>query len=151
MTDLNLGARRAMAWCRSACPPVVLALLAGACASMPSAAQCDDVFDGKPEAFAAGAYRTDSGATDPAVVRNVAPKYTSDAMRAKIQGVVELEAVVLPNGTVGDVRITKSLDSQFGLDGEAVCAVKQWRFEPGTFDGAPVPVLITLILEFRLH
>ncbi len=101
--------------------------------------------------FGGGAYRPGSGVTDPTLVRQEAPKYTSDAMRAKIQGVVELEAVVLPNGTVGDVRITRSLDARYGLDQEAIRAAKAWLFKPGTLKGEPVSVLVTLILEFRLH
>lgn len=96
-------------------------------------------------------YRPGQGVTDPAIVRPEAPKYTRGAMTAGIQGVVELEAVVLPNGTVGDVRVTKSLDTEYGLDAEAVRAARQWRFKPGELEGKPVPVLITLVLEFRLH
>ncbi len=106
---------------------------------------------GQGGGFGGGAYRPGSGVTDPTLVRNVAPKYTSEAMRAKIQGVVELEAVVLPNGTVGDVRITKSLDARYGLDQEAIRAAKAWVFKPGTLKGEAVAVLVTLILEFRLH
>lgn len=106
---------------------------------------------GEGGGFGGGAYRMGSGVSDPTLVRQEAPKYTSEAMRAKIQGIVELEAVVLPNGTVGDVRITKSLDARFGLDQEAIRAAKAWLFRPGTLKGEPVPVLVTLILEFRLH
>ena len=59
---------------------------------------------------------------------------------------------MLPNGTVGDVRIMKSLDKQYGLDQEALAAAKKWLFRPGTDkDGKPIPVIVTIILEFRLH
>jgi len=64
---------------------------------------------------------------------------------------VELEAVVLPDGSVGDVQITRSLDRTFGLDNEAIKAVKQWRFAPGTRLGQPVPVLVTIELTFTLR
>jgi periplasmic protein TonB len=102
--------------------------------------------------FGGGAFRPGSGINNPAPIRSVQPKYTSEAMRAKIQGVVELEAVVLPNGTVGDVRILKPLDKQYGLDLEAIAAAKQWIFRPGTDkDGKAIPVIVTIILEFRLH
>ena len=47
------------------------------------------------------------------------PKYTADAMRAKVQGTVEMSAVVLPDGTVTDIQIVRSLDQSFGLDEEA--------------------------------
>ena len=61
-----------------------------------------------------GVYRPGSGVESPRVIREVTPKYTAEAMRAKVQGVVWLDAVVLPDGTVGDVQVTRSLDPVFG-------------------------------------
>ena len=87
----------------------------------------------------------------PRVTRHVEPKYTSEAMRAKITGEVELEVVIEANGTVGDMRVVKSLDRTFGLDEEAKKAAKQWLFRPATFQGKPVPIVVRLVLEFRLH
>ena len=98
-----------------------------------------------------GAYRPGNGVEIPRLLREVKPQYTADAMRAKIQGAVLLECVVLPDGSVGDVRVTRSLDSTFGLDQEAIRAAKQWRFQPGTRFGEPVPVLITIELTFTLR
>jgi protein TonB len=71
-------------------------------------------------------------------------------MRQKIEGAVELEAIVGVDGSVTQVRVTKSLDNTYGLDQAAIDAARQWKFKPGTLEGTPVPVLITLILEFRL-
>jgi TonB family protein len=102
--------------------------------------------------FGAGAYRPRMGATDPVVIRQTHPDYTSEAMTEKIQGEVFLEAIVSPDGTVGDVRITKSLDPKFGLDQKAIEAAKQWRFLPGTnADGKPVSVLMVIQMDFRIH
>jgi periplasmic protein TonB len=98
-----------------------------------------------------GVYRPGSGITSPRVVREVKPQYTADAMRAKVQGVVLLECVVMPDGTVGDVRVSRSLDPIFGLDQEAAKAARQWRFMPGTKQGEPVPVLVTIELTFTLR
>ncbi len=98
-----------------------------------------------------GVYRPGSGIENPRVLRDVKPKYTADAMRAKVQGTVWLEVVVRPDGTVGDVIVTKSLDSVFGLDEEAIRAAKQWRFAPGTRFGEPVAVLVTLEVFFNLR
>ena len=72
-------------------------------------------------------------------------------MRAKIQGTVWLEVVVLPDGSVGGISVTKSLDSVFGLDQQAMNAAKQWRFSPGTRFGEPVSVLVGLELYFNLR
>lgn len=98
-----------------------------------------------------GVYRLGSGITNPVVLREVKPQYTSDAMRAKVQGVVLLECVVRPDGSVGDVKVVRSLDPVFGLDGEAIKAAKQWRFRPGTRLGEAVSVLITIELTFTLR
>lgn len=98
-----------------------------------------------------GVYRPGNGVTNPRVLREVRPNYTSDAMRAKVQGVVMLECVVRPDGTVGDIQVIRSLDSTFGLDAEAVKAAKQWRFAPGMRLGEPVPVLVSIELTFTLR
>ncbi len=97
-----------------------------------------------------GVYRAGNGIVLPRVVTEVRPQYTSEAMSAKIQGVVVLELVVLPNGMPDRIRIVRSLDDRFGLDAAAVAAARGWRFIPGTRDGVPVPVLISLELTFTL-
>jgi TonB family protein len=98
-----------------------------------------------------GVYRPGAGITLPRPVREVKPQYTAEAMRAKIQGEVWLEAVVLPDGTVGRVEVLRSLDSVFGLDQEAVRAARQWRFVPGMRLGEAVPVLVTISMTFTLR
>lgn len=98
-----------------------------------------------------GVYRIGSGVESPRLLKSVRPNYTSEAMRAKVQGVVRLEGVVLPDGTVGDVRVLRSLDPVFGLDEEAVKAAKQFRFAPGTRFGQPVAVLVSFEIEFTLR
>lgn len=102
--------------------------------------------------FLKGVYLPEaSGLKAPVLRHTVHPKYTSDAMRAQIQGVVEVQAVVMPDGSVSRARVITSLDKAFGLDQQAVIAAKQWTFEPGKLDGMPVPVAVTVNLEFRLH
>jgi TonB family protein len=102
--------------------------------------------------FGRGAYRSGEGVRDPVLLRLVPPKYTGQAMRAKMQGTVELEAVVLPNGAVGEIRVVKSLDRFLGLDAEAIIAAREWLFAPGRDrEGRPIPVIVTLIIEFRIH
>ncbi len=55
----------------------------------------------------------------------------------------------LPDGSVGGAHIVRSLDSTFGLDEEAIKAVKQWRFRPGMRIGEAVPVEI--VVEAHVH
>ena len=98
-----------------------------------------------------GVYRPGNGVTLPRVLHEERPQYTSDAMRAKVQGTVLLECVVRPDGSVSDVQIVRSLDPTFGLDQQAVAAAKKWRFAPGTRQGEPVAVQITIELTFTLR
>jgi TonB family protein len=98
-----------------------------------------------------GFYRPGNGVAMPTVLTEVKPSYTADAMRQKIQGVVMVEAVVMPDGGVGQVNVVRSLDPTFGLDQEAVKAVRRWRFRPGTRFGQPVPVLVEIELTFTLR
>ncbi len=98
-----------------------------------------------------GAYRPGNGVETPRLISQIRPQYTADAMRAKVQGVVLLECVVLTTGTVGNCNVKRSLDQNFGLDQEALRAAKQWRFMPGTRFGEPVPVLVSIELSFTLR
>ena len=101
------------------------------------------------EGFGQGAYRPQPGITEPILIRSAEPKYTSEAFRARIHGEVHLEAIVNTNGSVGPVRIVKSLDATFGLDQEAVKAAQQRLYRPGMYSGKPVPFVVRLVLEFR--
>ena len=111
------------------------------------------VGEGSGGGFGGGPYHIGNGVTSPVLIKEVKPNYTGDAMRAKLQGIVEMEAVVLADGTVDPnrIKITRSLDPTFGLDQQALIAVKQWRFRPGTYKGQPVPVLVNVELTFTLR
>lgn len=85
--------------------------------------------------------------TPPRAVYRVEPHYPGEARVARVAGVVILETVIDENGTVGDVRVLKPLP--YGLDRAAMEAVKQWRFEPATLEGKPVPVLFNITFSFR--
>jgi protein TonB len=98
-----------------------------------------------------GVYEPGNGVSLPEPIKEVQPEYTSEAMRNKIQGEVWVEIIVLPNGTVGDMKIVKSLDTKNGLDQQALIAAKKWLFRPSRKDGVAVPVRVKLELSFRLH
>jgi len=95
-------------------------------------------------------YTPGDGVELPRVSKEVRPQYTSEAVHNRIEGKVVLAAVVLPDGKVGEVTIKESLDSIYGLDKNAVAAVKQWEFKPGTKDGKPVAVRVDVELHFTL-
>ncbi len=88
------------------------------------------------------------GVTNPRLLYDFKPVYTPEAMRAHIQGTVVVECVVQPDGTVGAARVVKSLDSVYGLDEEALKAVRRWRFVPGMKGSTAVPTLVAVELSF---
>ena len=95
-------------------------------------------------------FKPGNGVSLPQVVTKVNPQYTPEAMRAHIEGVVGLDVVVEAAGSVGRVVVTRSLDPVFGLDQEAVKAMKQWTFRPGMKDGKPVAVSVDIQMNFTL-
>jgi TonB family protein len=96
------------------------------------------------------AQRAQEGLTGPQPIRTVTPKYTDVARKARIEGMVEIEAVVMADGTVGDTRVIKSIDALLGLDDEAVKAVKAWKFMPATRFGQPLASVVVLVMRFDL-
>ena len=92
----------------------------------------------------------DQGVESPKVVFEAKPSYTAGAMKAGIQGKVEMQTVVGTDGKPGDITVTQSLDAEHGLDDNAVDALKKWRFEPGRKDGKAVPVQVTVDMTFTL-
>jgi TonB family protein len=89
--------------------------------------------------------------TAPRLLYRHAPSYSAEAMRARIEGRALLECVVLGDGTIGSVRVLRSLDRRYGLDEEAIKAARAWRFVPGTRNGQPVSVRITIEMSFTMH
>ena len=88
------------------------------------------------------------GVTPPRLNSKTEPGYSHEARLAKRQGAVILSVVVTETGYPASLHLIRSLG--FGLDEEAVHAVRQWRFEPGTRYGDPVPVQATVEVNFRL-
>lgn len=91
------------------------------------------------------------GLSAPRPVRTIGADYTEAALRRKVQGEVEVEVVVLADGTVGSARIVRSLDLTTGLDEEALISARYWFFEPATLNGQAVPATSRLIVTFRLY
>ena len=106
---------------------------------------------GRGGGFGGGVYNVGNGVSPPIPVFQPQPKYTADAMRAKVAGKVIVSAVVLEDGSVTDISIYRSLDQSFGLDEEAKKNAALWRFKPGTLKGQPVKVRILIELDFNLR
>lgn len=102
-------------------------------------------------AMVPSAQDTTGHVTMPKIIKEVRPSYTPEGRAARIEGTVVVQAVVLPDGTVGDVKIARSLDTKYGLDTQALNAAKQWKFSPATKDGKPVAVTVSIELTFFLN
>ena len=70
----------------------------------------------------------------PKKIRDVPPVYPELAKQARVQGLVILEAIIGTRGRVSRVRVLRSIPL---LDGSALNAVRQWRFEPTLLNGEP--------------
>jgi TonB family protein len=98
--------------------------------------------------FGNGAYRVGNGVTAPIAIYKPEPEYSEEARKAKYSGEVILAVVIDAKGLPTDIRVVHSLG--LGLDEQAIKAVQQWRFKPGTKDGKPVAVQAQIAVNFRL-
>ena len=97
-----------------------------------------------------GIYTVGSGVTNPVLLRQTIPSYTDDAIKAKVQGVVLLQAVIRKDGTVTDFKVLRGLG--YGLEERAIQEIAtNWKFRPGTLDGQPVNVRATIEVQFNLR
>jgi periplasmic protein TonB len=84
----------------------------------------------------------------PVKVRDVSPVYPEAARLARVEGLVVIEAVI---GPTGDVQEAKILRSKPLLDEAALAAVRQWKYTPTLLSGVPVPVIMTVTVNFSLR
>jgi TonB family protein len=99
----------------------------------------------------AGVFRIGEGVTAPEVTYETKPFLPAAARAVAAYGVIEMEAVITSDGTVGEVKVLQAIDSKSGLTEEAVKALKKWRFKPGRKDGVAVPVLVVVEMSFAVR
>jgi TonB family protein len=87
-------------------------------------------------------------ATAPRPASKTNPAYPEKARQKSKQGTVTLGLIVTKDGSVTDVHIVNTVDKD--IDQAAIDAVSQWKFEPGTYQGNPVDVELTVQVNFRL-
>ncbi len=84
----------------------------------------------------------------PTKTRDVKPVYPAAAKSAKIAGTVIIEATIGADGKVIGAKVLRSVPM---LDQAALDAVKQWEYSPSRLNGKPVPVKITVTVNFKLQ
>jgi protein TonB len=93
-------------------------------------------------------YRVSTLIRQPVKTVDVRPEYPEVARQARVEGLVIIEAVIGPTGEVQSARV---LRSQPLLDEAALTAVRQWKFTPTLLNGVPVPVVMTVTVNFTLR
>jgi len=84
----------------------------------------------------------------PTKTKDVRPTYPPIAQSARVQGIVIIEATIGPDGAVKDAKVLRSIPL---LDAAALDAVRQWVFTPTLLNGVPVPVVMTVTVQFTLQ
>ena len=91
--------------------------------------------------------RVGGNIASPTKVTDVPPVYPPMAQAARVSGVVILEIVVGIDGRVTDVLLLRSVAL---LDDAAIAAARQWIYTPTLLRGVPIPVIMTVTVNFRL-
>jgi protein TonB len=94
------------------------------------------------------ARRVGGGIREPRKLRHVPPVYPDMALAAHVEGVVILECTVGPNGRVQEVEVLRSMPL---LDEAAIEAVRQWIYSPTLLGGVPIPIIMTVTVQFSLQ
>ena len=94
------------------------------------------------------ALRVGGAIKTPTKVHDVRPVYPPIALAAGVSGVVIIEAQIGADGSIEEARIQRSIPL---LDGAALDAVKQWKFMPTLLNGKPVPIIMTMTVNFALE
>jgi len=100
------------------------------------------------QAGGSSAFRVGDGVMPPALLSKVEPEYTEEARLAKYQGTVIVSVAIGTDGAAQSMKVVRGLG--LGLDEQAIKAISQWKFKPGTKDGQSVPVMATIEVNFRL-
>ena len=81
------------------------------------------------------------------ILHKVVPVYPLEAKKARIQGAVELDAII---GKTGEVENLKVISGPATLQQSALDAVRQWTYKPFLLNGEPVEVKTTITVNYTL-
>lgn len=84
----------------------------------------------------------------PKLIHYVEPEFSGASKEAFVEGTVKISTVVTTDGMPIKCEVVTGLNAE--EDRTAVAALKQWRFKPGTRDGKPVNVHVTVEVAFHL-
>lgn len=93
------------------------------------------------------AVRVGGAIKEPRKIKHASPVYPDAALQARVQGVVIMEITIDTEGKVVQLEVLRGIPL---LDQAAIDAVKQWVYTPTLLNGVPVPVIMTVTVNFRL-
>ena len=96
-----------------------------------------------------GVYRIGGGVSAPVPIFTPEAEFSDEARRAKYQGVVLITLIVDAQGNPQSPHVSRPLG--MGLDEKALEAVQKYKFKPAMKDGKPVPVMMSIEVNFRLY
>jgi TonB family protein len=96
-----------------------------------------------------GVYRIGGGVSAPVPIFTPEAEFSDEARRAKYQGVVLISLIVDAQGNPQNPRVVRPLG--MGLDEKALEAVRKYKFKPAMKEGKPVPVMMSIEVNFRLY
>jgi TonB family protein len=106
-----------------------------------------------------GIYHAGDGVTPPKLILTVEPEFSEKARKKKIGANCLVSLIVATNGTATDIHVAKSIadtaskkdrEAALSLDQQAIKAVAQYRFEPATYRGTPVPYRLNVEVNFQI-
>jgi TonB family protein len=89
-----------------------------------------------------------TGVKAPVAVYTVDPAFSTQARSQNIQGTIMVTVIVDTDGSTQSIEVVRPLG--YGLDQKAIEAVRKYRFKPATKDCRPVPIFLTIAINFRL-
>ena len=104
--------------------------------------------DKNKKAATAEVYEPGGAVKAPKLLHYVEPEFSSQSTEAFIEGTVKISTVVTSEGRSSESRVIRGLNAE--EDKTALEALKQWRFQPGSKDGKPVAVRVTIEIAFHL-
>jgi TonB family protein len=96
-----------------------------------------------------GVYHIGGGISAPVPIFTPEAEFSDEARRAKYQGVCLISLIVDAQGNPQNPRVVRPLG--MGLDEKALEAVRKYKFKPAMKGGTPVPVMMSIEVNFRLY
>jgi protein TonB len=125
-------------------PPMIKSMVGGIPKNLPAAGNVGIAAPPPPPA----PVRVGGDIKPPTKVKDAKPVYPAIARAARMSGIVFLEAIIAKDGSVKDLRVTRSAGV---LDQAAIDAVSQWKYTPTLLNNEPVEVIMTVTVNFTLQ